>query len=985
MHVLLAGALSCWVSPAQTEAAATPGKVKRAEEELLLFALNLDRTPLAEAFPAYATASGSYALPLGELCRTLGIGIQVDPAAREAKGFILTEARRFRLDNATAKVEVDGQTLALDRTQVEWHDTDLYVAIPLLQQWLPVTITADPLAATLTLQPREELPIQAEWLRAKRQALLRPGPAEADPFPLITAPYTLWDVPFVNQNLDLAYRPDAQPGTRKLGWNGATYLSGDLLYMSSSIFFTSRPGHLTDNVRATLFRQDPDGRLLGPLGARNLAVGDIFAPSLPIIGALPPGRGLQVGNFPDVMFSGADRYSLRGTLLPGWTVEVYQNDVLVAFQRFREDGLYEFLDLPLRFGVNEFRLAFYGPEGQRLEEFRRLDPSRSQTPAGSFYYQAAGSHNDTWPANYQVNTAYGLHRQLDLRLALSQVPALASAAGEQQRFGMVSLQGYLPWLTGRMDLARDWAGGTATSTTLNTGWRASSLTLQQSWLDGFSSTEFNPVYGPIRARTQGRLNLNLFRTAPLPLQVALDEQRDLLANGGRVLRTSGQLGTHSHGYSVANTLTWERLQGLPSGRNNQQGSLLVSKTFREVSLRGEANYDLDGWRTRMRSLSLQGEAMHFHPWILQGSYQHTLGQGSDQYTINLNRLEGAATISLKASYSNDAKLFLGVGLRVGLGREPRSGRWVTSARPMAAGGAISAMAFLDPDGDGRAKPGTPAMEGVGLLVNGSPRVPASSSQGVVFQPHLSAGSVLSVSVNPGTIEDPFVKPLARGYRILPRPGKTVKLDFPMVATGEITGTAQRMGPEGPQPLAGLRLELLDADGAVVAGGRSGYDGFFDFADLLPGSYTLRVAADEAERLEASLPPPRSFEMTASGTCFDGIPMVLVPLPAAAAPLPVPFLEEPHAAQSPSPASSPAPAARSVARPKGADRRAGRHQAGRSAVRQPGARRGQGRVHPGARRGPHGLRRGEPLRGRRPVGPVRGARAGRCPFFHPSLP
>jgi hypothetical protein len=89
MHVLLAGALSCWVSPAQTEEAATPGKVKRAEEELLLFALNLDRTPLAEAFPAYATASGSYALPLGELCRTLGIGIQVNPSTKQAKGFIL--------------------------------------------------------------------------------------------------------------------------------------------------------------------------------------------------------------------------------------------------------------------------------------------------------------------------------------------------------------------------------------------------------------------------------------------------------------------------------------------------------------------------------------------------------------------------------------------------------------------------------------------------------------------------------------------------------------------------------------------------------------------------------------------------------------------------------------------------------------------------------------------------------------------------------
>jgi hypothetical protein len=299
---------------------------------------------------------------------------------------------------------------------------------------------------------------------------------------------------------------------------------------------------------------------------------------------------------------------------------------------------------------------------------------------------------------------------------------------------------------------------------------------------------------------------------------------------------------------------------------------------------------------------------------------------------------------------------------------------------MAAGGAVSAMAFMDSRGAGRPEPGAPALEGIGLLVNGAPRVPASSSGGVLFQPHLSAGSVLSVSVNPGTIEDPFVKSMARGYRVLPRPGKTVLLDFPMVATGEITGTAQRQGADGPEALAGLRLELVRPDGSLSASGVSGYDGFFDFADLLPGAYTLRVAAIEAERLEVSLPPARSFEITPSGTCLDGIPMLVVPaLPAA--PIPVPFPEEPHVAESPSPAIGPAPAAASVSRPGRRAQRPGRHQAGRSAIRQPGARRGHGCLRPGARRGQHSLRRGEPLRGRGPGGAVRGSRTGRGPFFH----
>ena len=60
---------------------------------------------------------------------------------------------------------------------------------------------------------------------------------------------------------------------------------------------------------------------------------------------------------------------------------------------------------------------------------------------------------------------------------------------------------------------------------------------------------------------------------------------------------------------------------------------------------------------------------------------------------------------------------------------------------------------------------------------------------------------------------------------------------------------------------------------------SAFDGFFDLADLAPGSYTLRVAPAEAVRLGVSLPPPRSFEITPKGSLFEGVQLVVTPLPA----------------------------------------------------------------------------------------------------------
>jgi len=85
-HVLLAGALSCWISPAQAEGVPSPGKVKRAEEELLLFALSLDRTTLAEAVSDIAAceAIGRAAVRGQEVTvEGVPVGGKVGPAATQ--------------------------------------------------------------------------------------------------------------------------------------------------------------------------------------------------------------------------------------------------------------------------------------------------------------------------------------------------------------------------------------------------------------------------------------------------------------------------------------------------------------------------------------------------------------------------------------------------------------------------------------------------------------------------------------------------------------------------------------------------------------------------------------------------------------------------------------------------------------------------------------------------------------------------------------
>ena len=93
-------------------------------------------------------------LPLGELARLLTIGITVDPQARSATGFLLTEDRTFALDAAGGSLTVGRTQQSFDAARVQWIDDELYVPSRLLQQWLPVDVKVDLNQLAVEVQPQ---------------------------------------------------------------------------------------------------------------------------------------------------------------------------------------------------------------------------------------------------------------------------------------------------------------------------------------------------------------------------------------------------------------------------------------------------------------------------------------------------------------------------------------------------------------------------------------------------------------------------------------------------------------------------------------------------------------------------------------------------------------------------------------------------------------------------------------------------------------
>ena len=228
----------------------------------------------------------------------------------------------------------------------------------------------------------------------------------------------------------------------------------------------------------------------------------------------------------------------------------------------------------------------------------------------------------------------------------------------------------------------------------------------------------------------------------------------------------------------------------------------------------------------------------------------------------------ARSTSLTASLQMHLTPGAGSGQRPGVLRGQARGQQRRRVRP-----GLPGQQRQRPSGCGRAPAGRR-----GPSRWGAPATPAPlGDRAPLFVTDLYPTEEVSLTLATDAMDDPFLRPAQPGVRILPRPGKVARLDFPMVVSGEITGIAQMVGPKGARDLAGLALELLDEQGRRVVAVRSSFDGFFDMKDLPPGRYQLRALPEEAQRLAVSLPAPRYLDIQARGSIHEGIMMKVASL------------------------------------------------------------------------------------------------------------
>lgn len=864
-------ALAVMVAPA---AAAPPTPKGAGTPNLLIFELHLDRAILADALIVYE-AGNDLLLPLGELTRLLTLGITIDPDARVASGFVLSEERVFRLDLATQTVTLASGRESFDSSQVRWLDDDIYVASRLLQGWLPLNLYIDLSTLVMDVVPREKLPLQYRLERERTaQALRRRGGPYLDPgYPRAAPDYQLLSVPFIDQTLGFDYQWGP---TATTNWAYSAYLTGDLLGMEGSLYLATSKNDDTLDPRLTLSRNDPEGALLGPLQARSLILGSMGVPALNnVLRGSGSGNGILLSNRPLTQSASYGLHTLRGDLLPGWDVTLYFNDALIAFQQSRPDGLYEFADQSLIFGVNEFRLIFNGPLGQTRVERQLFILDQTLTKPGEFVYTLAGQRDDNGRRRASTQFDFGLANRLAFSGGMISTPL--TTEGEERRFYNLGLRTALLGMLMNGDYVRAEAGGSLYELGVKTRLGRYALDLTHTGLSEDFVSDFFPVTpDQVKLRDRARLSGALPLGKKLHLPVALDFTREESRGGTLTLDLQGRISMNLRGTNFTNALSWNQR----GESTSSVGIMQLRRRVAGIGLNSQVAYLLAP-ETRITSLALSGDKNFGQASRLSLGVQHLLDPDQTTFSAGVTHNFGRFGLGLNGRYGDTGEYAAGIQLFMALGREPRSGAWVADWQPLAGSGAVSACVFLDANQNGAFDPGEQPIEGAGFTMNEGSRHPVSSNaDGLAYLTRLPPRQYADIALDIATLEDPQWLPAVKGMRILPRPGKVQSLDFPVVMTGEVDGTVYLQEDGKRRGIGNALVELVNEQGAVVASARSASDGYYVLPAVRPGHYKAMIFSPQLEELGLASTAPMELTMRADGEFIYGLDFTLQSKPTA---------------------------------------------------------------------------------------------------------
>jgi len=840
------------------------------DDDLRILEIHVKQYTLDDVLAAYQHQS-MLLVPMGTLAGILDLAVDVNPGDGIAQGFLFKENNTLFLDTSRNEVIIRGETQSYNKMLVYVLDDDIYVDANLLSRWFGLKIDADLYSSTVKITSDNPFPFIVKMEREARIAKTRARLAAEQPYyPYHYEPYDTLNVPFIDQTFDTSRRQRDDGSTNT--FRSTTFATADLLNMSSSLYLFLTDDDALNDFRLTLGKKDPESELLGVARATEYAFGHITEPrlrNLTIPGSQEPGA--LVSSFSLNRQAEYDRQRFRGDLLPGWEVELYQNNRLIGYQSVAVNGQYDFADIPLLYGRNYFRLVFYGPQGQVREQEQFYEVGQSLTKKGEHFYRALVSDNERGGNRATVQYDVGLNDRISASVIGASIPLdVNTNTVEQHNYVQAGLRGFWESFFATLDLIDDIDGGNALNFDVQTGIGDTSFKFNHTIMNHFFSEEYKLTQQEFKDKTEFRIDTSIppgyLPRIPFSLELIMSD----FESGNDRNEINNLISLQTYGLSISNLLSYVQNSDV---QNIFTGTLGLSSKILQYGLRGTVNYELEP-KSEITTVDLTLRPPLYKNFQFTYGLNHSLRADLTHVSASASKSVGSFNLSAGVSYNTDSNISLDARFSIGLGREPRENRWVPHAMAIAGRGSVSARVFLDNNEDGLFNEGDEAIENVGFTVNNGYQQVRTNESGIAFITGLLEYVPVNLAIAISTLEDPLWTPALEGMHIVPRPGQAMQLDFPIFTSGEIDGTVYLSRNGREIPAGRVTVEVVDERNRVVKSTTTEYDGFYVISKIPLGMYRIRVSRQQMSELNLRAETEPGFEISADNQFESGIDFTL---------------------------------------------------------------------------------------------------------------
>ncbi|WP_028833966.1 carboxypeptidase-like regulatory domain-containing protein [Pseudoalteromonas sp. 23_GOM-1509m] len=813
------------------------------EGELLFFSSFVKKNYLGEMLGVKSKTG--VLIDLLSFSESLDFAIDINSDDLIAQGWFISEDNQFYLDLNTNTAKINGARYSFNSQQAYAENGDMFVDSNLLAQWFSLDIDIEYSALELNVSSPTKLPIELKREREQRETVTNRESRQAI-LPWKASPYSAISSPLADVQLSATKsNTDSAIGYSVLG-------SNDLAYFNTQYFFAGRKQDLLSDSRLSFSRQSKDARLLGPLNATTVQLGDVLATQVGKRFNGSYARGVKVDNKPLFKQVNSNQINLTGAIQPGWDVELYRNDVLLAQQFSLADGRYLFEDIDLLFGANNFELIFYGPQGQVERKTEQYFIDGNSLSADESFYEFSITEQGEQLFNQSLYSTQGKGWQLAGRYETGLTDYLSVYAGtsilNSNSGDNVNNYAFGSNLSifDKVLLNLDYEKNNNDEDKLEVAARGElvgqsvrlSLSQNNEKIVGDTDTAKTESY---QLYTAGKLFDESFGSLSYQNTLAYNNREF----SDSYLSVDNTLSYNLGGTVVSNNLIWRKFDSLDDATT--LGSMRLQHRFGKTYTRFSVDYSADSGST---ILGYQAELSRNLSQNLQSEFTLRNSRINDLVSmeLGLNWQSDSFSLNSTMSYDDDDNWRLGLFSRFSIGFDTNTDEYFLSKRSLVNSGTLMVRVFLDSNNNNIQDDGEKGIEGVKVKGVQNYRRAVTNENGLAILKGMPANRTTDIVIEPGSISEPFLVAANDGFSITPRAGFVEYMEIPLNNSSELEGTVYKQDEQGSsevQPFA--TIKLLDKQGKQVAQTQAAYDGYYLFTDLRPGEYKAVIDDEFKQR------------------------------------------------------------------------------------------------------------------------------------------